>query len=214
MDREANPWIFSTAEMLLGVSAISVVLGVGLAFGMLIGSWVALVIGLFVLIRSQASGGKREKKLGCLVSAPPIAAGAILTLLWGGCGIVPMLSPVGRPSDVLRMAELGDVSSYGIGVTGLGGFLDHQYVWRMAIAPDRLPAIVKEYELLPVEANDVPSSFWSVFPWRHRPPKRQTNRYFGSAEFGGNSRGQDGLHFFLMYDPQSQYLYVWHKDNF
>ena len=43
---------------------------------------------------------------------------------------------------------------------------------------------------------------------------KKNNQYLSTPNFPGDSRGPDGYHFFAIYDPESQRLYVWHKDNF
>ncbi|MFK7819864.1 MAG: hypothetical protein AB8G99_14175 [Planctomycetaceae bacterium] len=98
-----------------------------------------------------------------------------------------------------------------------GGFLDEESVWRLTASPEQHQNLVenlKVYELAEVEAKTVPTDFEHIFPVLWRPTRNAACRFFTTPDFPWNSRGQDGTQFALMYDPNSQHLFVWNKDNF
>jgi hypothetical protein len=96
-----------------------------------------------------------------------------------------------------------------------GGFIDSQYLWRVEIDPELIPAVLRQFELKELKAaGDVPSSFWRQWPYWWRPPRTGAARYFISPRFEGNARGDDGSHYLMAYDEAHRVLYVWHKNNF
>jgi hypothetical protein len=96
-----------------------------------------------------------------------------------------------------------------------GGFIDSQYLWRVEIGLELIPAIMRQFDLRELQvADDVPSGFWRQWPYWWRPPRTGAARYFIRPGFEGNARGDDAGHYLMAYDEAHKVLYVWHKNNF
>jgi hypothetical protein len=94
----------------------------------------------------------------------------------------------------------------------LGGFIDHEWLWRINAEPDAIAILVGSLGLQPT--SDVPPRFWQMPPryWpRSMPVDAQA---FQTAEFHADNRGPDGPHYFLLHDRGRQTAFVWFKNNF
>ena len=102
-----------------------------------------------------------------------------------------------------------------VNVYDLGGFIDRQYLWRIAADRAVLERIAQHLALEPVAAGEpVPPSLWNHPPswW----PSKETAavRFYKSPLFVADSRGSDGDHYFAMHDVRESVIYVWFKQNF
>jgi hypothetical protein len=94
----------------------------------------------------------------------------------------------------------------------LGGFIDHQWLWRIDAKPDAVALIITGLSLQ--STNAVPQRFWRMPPhyWpRSMPPGAEA---FQSQSFFADRRGHDGAHYFLLHDKTQQRAFVWFKSNF
>jgi hypothetical protein len=93
-----------------------------------------------------------------------------------------------------------------------GGFLDHEWLWRIDATPEAMTLVVGSLGLHSTKA--VPRDFWRMPPhyWPRSMPAG--GEAFQSRMFPGDSRGQDGLHYFLVHDKTQSRAFVWVKDNF
>jgi hypothetical protein len=94
----------------------------------------------------------------------------------------------------------------------LGGFIDHQWLWRIDAMPDVVALVVSGLGLR--STNAVPQRFWRMPPhyWPRSMPVGA--EAFQSPAFSADSRGPDGSHYFLLYDKAHERAYVWFKSNF
>jgi hypothetical protein len=94
----------------------------------------------------------------------------------------------------------------------LGGFIDHQWLWRIEAGPDAMAQIVADLKLQPTQV--VPPRFWRMPPhyWPRSGPTGA--EAFQSPHFPVDQRGPDGDHYFLLYDKAKNRAFIWYKDNF
>ena len=93
-----------------------------------------------------------------------------------------------------------------------GGFIDHEYLWRIDATPEAMALVVSGLGLH--STNTVPRDFWRMPPhyWPRSMPAGGVA--FQSSMFSGDSRGPDGAHYFLVHDKTQRRAFVWVKDNF
>ena len=94
----------------------------------------------------------------------------------------------------------------------LGGFIDHEWLWRIDAKPDSVALVVSSLKLQSTDA--VPPQFWRMpsHYWpRSMPPGGEA---FQSLAFSANSRGPDGEHYLLVHDKSQDRAFVWLKSNF
>jgi len=97
------------------------------------------------------------------------------------------------------------------------GFMDTEAVWRLKLDPKQLELLMQDldtFEVATIPAEEVPPGFEAAFPWRWRPTRGANCEFYRTPNFDWGDRRADGNHFAMMYDPVSQFLYVWNKDNF
>jgi hypothetical protein len=94
----------------------------------------------------------------------------------------------------------------------LGGFIDHEWLWRIDAKPDVVALVVSGLDLQ--RTNAVPRQFWQMPP--HYWPRSMSAgaEAFQSSSFSASSRGPDGDHYFLLYDKTRERAFVWLKSNF
>ena len=94
----------------------------------------------------------------------------------------------------------------------LGGFIDHEWLWRVSAGPEAITILVGRLGLQRTSA--VPPSFWQMPP-RYWPRSMPVGaEAFQTAEFHADTRGPDGQHYFLLHDKGRQTAFVWFKNNF
>ena len=126
---------------------------------------------------------------------------------------------IDRPArpDQLPPELIDAVGAQGSGVAAfyrydLGGFIDHEWLWRIDGKPDVVARVVSSLRLQ--STNAVPPQFWRMPPhyWpRSMPPDGEA---FQSSAFSADRRGPDGEHYFLLHDKTQGRAFVWLKSNF
>lgn len=94
----------------------------------------------------------------------------------------------------------------------LGGFIDHDWLWRIDAKPDLVTLVVSGLGLQ--ITNVVPQRFWQMPPhyWPRAFPT--DGEAFQSPAFSADNRGPDGNYFFLLHDKTHERAFVWFKSNF
>jgi len=94
----------------------------------------------------------------------------------------------------------------------LGGFFDHEWLWRIDAEPDVMALVVSGLGLQSTHA--VSERFWKMPPqyWPRSMPAGA--EAFQSAAFSADGRGPDGPHYFLLHDKTRERGFVWFKHNF
>lgn len=93
-----------------------------------------------------------------------------------------------------------------------GGLIDRQWLWRIDASPEAIALAVSGLGLR--STNAVPRNFWRMPPhyWPRSMPTG--GKAFQSPMFSAESRGPDGVHYFLVHDKAQSRAFVWVKDNF
>lgn len=150
---------------------------------------------------------------------------SLLCVGLAGCGVVMAFIGVvyayhvdrpARPDPVpFRLSRQLGAEASRIGTFyeyDLGGFIDHQWLWRIEAEPDVMAQIVADLKLQPTQV--VPPRFWRMPP-HYWPRSRPTGAdAFQSPHFASDERGPDGEHYFLLQDKAQNKAFVWFKDNF
>jgi len=94
----------------------------------------------------------------------------------------------------------------------LGGFIDHEWLWRIECEADTVALIITRFRLH--ATNTIPQQFWEMPPhyWPRSMPSGA--EAFQSSSFYADSRGPDGPHYFLLHDKTHGRAFVWFKSNF
>ena len=133
---------------------------------------------------------------------------------WLFFDVGPIYSQASFPDELKGMARVTNAELSDVKVAGLGSFIDSEHVWRLSLPPSEPKIIVANHRLSAVTAGNVPGEFWQVFPLQWGPSHDARNMFYSTPGFPSQSRGPDGEYYFMMYDSQNQWLYVWHKFNF
>jgi len=93
-----------------------------------------------------------------------------------------------------------------------GGFIDNEWLWRIDATPEAIALVVRGLGLH--NTNAVPPDFWRMPPhyWPRFMPSY--GEAFQSPMFSGDSRGSDGIHYFMVHDKTQNRAFIWVKDNF
>ena len=119
-------------------------------------------------------------------------------------------------ADDLTPAELEQVQTYYVGHHEY-----NEYFWRCAAPADVLTpddwlemfTIFEEWELVPVEAVDVPDEIWKSGPRWWKPTADHENAYYRSPGFSVVESGR-GEEYFIIYDKTARQMFVWNKYYF
>lgn len=205
---------FSLSELLIAFAALSIVIGIWSAYGLL-GASIAVLV-----LSTLAVKLERVRQHGWTIPTSwflLFISYCIVLLIMAGrllLGVGPVYSPKQYPYELQTMVKVGGIQRIDARVNCLGSFIDREYVWRLAMTSHELKKVTAEYGLRPIESGKVPWEFRLAFPWRWRPSHNERSRYLSTAAFPVLFRGEDGDHYLCMYDAESKYLYVWCKSNF
>jgi hypothetical protein len=151
-----------------------------------------------------------------LAGAPALA----VALLVSPYAFVAGLLPIRCAMPYTLMAFLGD-SRDQVGAVYVSTpsdpnerrFVDWRHLWRAEFGTSVLDQLVSERELESVDSAEVPEYFWTQSPlwWPNRPP--QNARFFKTAGWAPNDRGEEDFNFLMMYDPTEGAAYFWVKHN-
>ncbi len=173
-----------------------------------------VLCGAWLSFRSQRAKKKGLFWTGIVVSSLAVCVTLLRLAAWLMFGIGPIYSSDSWPHSFKDMIEVAQADTAEARITGLGEFIDSAYVWRLTVSPEQVDRIVAEYQLEEVAPENVPGTFWSVFPFLWRPEHSVGSRYYATSGFPAEGRGPDGEYWFAMYDSKNEVLYVWYKFNF
>jgi hypothetical protein len=129
-------------------------------------------------------------------------------------GAGPIESPEDYPYALEQIVKSNSSAVADVWAYDLGGFIDRESVWRIDLPPTLRDTFVANHGLTSVDATNVPIEFFKAFPRRWRPSHTPECEYFATPRFPATGRGQDGEHYFMMYDAKRGRMYVWLKSNF
>lgn len=205
---------FTTGELLLAVGAVGATLSGFYSAGVFGGALVGLATGVALIVRGHRTARTWLTVGGYTLAALSACTAGATLAAWLLLGIGPVYSAEDWPHGYTQMAEVAAVDPARGRVACIGSFIDSEYAWRLPVPPDALPAIVADLGLKPVPAQKVPPAFRQAFPSWWRPKRDPRCRYFATPGFPAGGRGPDGEHYFLMFHPGQNCIYVWHKSNF
>lgn len=206
---------FSLRDLFIAIAAVASMFGGFSLYGVTGVTVAVAVLGRYLMCRGEYLDKEWVFGMGGWLWASSVVVLLFMALGWVFGGIGPLLPWHSSPHGLLHMVEMADADAKDVNVAGLGGgFLDHEYVWRVPVTCDKLAAIINDYGLVEVQPTDVAPRFRRNFPPWWRPWHRKNSRYLATPDFPSDSRGPDGIHIFVMYDPGKERLYVWCKSNF
>jgi hypothetical protein len=205
---------FSTRELLIAFTGLAGILGGYKTAGLFAASCIAFAFGVLLIVRGRLTKRTWISEIGLVLTVPAICILGLAIALWQVFRIGPIYSTDSYPYGVKSMLEIANTEVSNAKVYNLGGFMDREYVWRLTLSAEQVDKIVPEYRLMPVLADKVPTTCWEAFPYWWRPTPNADCRYWSTANFPATGRGPDGDYYFVMYDSQNRWFYVWLKSNF
>lgn len=200
-DPRSQSLTFSSRDLFLGVALVAALLGTYLTFGM----FYAAPTALFIAIGLFYSGHRLKRR--------PYIWAARLLMLPAACltgvalfanlffGIGPVYSRNQWPWPISEIAAASGANLDGARVTCyFVDALDAEYVWRQRVPAARVDEVVAKNHL--IEHTSAPQEWRpSDFPIWWRPGHTPNSRYFTGYLGKGDCA--------LMYDPTTEWLYVW-----
>lgn len=95
----------------------------------------------------------------------------------------------------------------------LGRFLDKEWIWQARVGEATLDRIVVDCQMRTVAREDVSSEFMQMRPYWWKPTVSETTQAYTTENFVADSPGRDGWNAFMTWEPESQVLHMWIKDN-
>ncbi len=93
----------------------------------------------------------------------------------------------------------------------LARFIDDEHLWRVRVPRDRLPALAKTLSLQRTSMEMLPERFWKQPPYWWKKPSGSLETY---QTPNANAKRGEGWNASAVYDPRTQFLYVWGENNF
>lgn len=200
---------FSMRELFVAVTAVATLLGSWKLFDAF-----GLVVAVIILGASIFVIGVRRRRswvtaVGGLLLLPSLGLGLLMLKF----GPHPVYRDSQLPFGYNALAEAAGIDTSDAKVFCIQDLIDSEHIWRWCATRSQVELIVKHLGLKPVRSRDVSTSFHGRFPLWYRPPAKRGDCY-QSDKFPIYGRGNDGEHYLICFDPESQFLYVWYKFNF
>lgn len=208
----SSPLGFTLKEMLLAIAAVACVLAAWVVMGWWIGAMLAFALSLAALAHSARRRHPMRLKLSIALSLAMGVVAFVATFAWGVLGLGPIYRAESYPHGLQQMISTTGASAWGTKAECVSKFIDSQYVWRIRLSEQQLARVLEHFELAAVPSP--PTSIRALFPRRWRPPRNENLQYYATSGFELDGRGADGLHYFGIYNPETEQFYVWCKDNF
>lgn len=96
----------------------------------------------------------------------------------------------------------------------LHSFLDKEFIYQTELNPEIVDAVVKHLKMDARALNEIPDNFFNHWPYWWNPIVTEQTQAFATESFTFDNRGRDGLHMFILWDPETHLLHAWIKDNF
>jgi hypothetical protein len=215
LDAPPPSFAYTSRDLFLGVALVAVLFGVYANFGLLFATPLLFAMASFVLRRIGRQRDRREyTHAGRFVMLPAIGLAFIALLAYGLLSVGPIYSPSNFPDEVHGIADIGGTDVGSAKVTCLGRFLDSDYVWRQPLPATKVANVASELHLEKIAPDRVSSRFFSSFPLIWRPTPTEQCEFYASPDFFEDLLGNDGDQYAVMYDPDSQLVYIWNRFRF
>lgn len=93
----------------------------------------------------------------------------------------------------------------------LSHFIDDECLWQVRIPREQLPAFAKALSLQRASMEVLPDRFWKQPPYWWTKPSGDLEAY---QTPNANAKRGEGWNASAVYDPRTQFLYVWGENNF
>ena len=203
---------FSVRTMLASVAAFACLLALNNNFGIPGISVGMLATGL--LLRFVSLHRKKSTGLAWWMIIPSMVLCGIFFTGWLMLGYGPVVLRQSWPHQLREMADVADADPNSVRVSGLGAFIDSEYVWRIDVDSSDLEMIENKFGMKQTTSDSVPTAFWNRFPGWWRPSPAKDMIFLTTPNFPVSQRGPDGYHFVAAYNRSLSQLFVWHKFNF
>lgn len=200
---------FTSRDLLIGIALLAAVLGAYITFGLL-----GAAPALFAVALALLYLGRRYKHHLASLAALFLIGPAVLSLLAALVaflvfGIGPRFNSARWPREIREIAALGHSDFARTKVTCHADFLDDEFAWRQRIAPAAMDAVSQKFAPVKLQPNEVPDWYFNKFPLWWRPGNYEQCRFFANGTPRESFGGEYEESRIMMYDPESQYLYVW-----
>lgn len=132
-----------------------------------------------------------------------------LVVIWAGWHFDFPAVADAPPWPIAKVLEGTSVHCY---VYPLGGFIDKDFLWRIDGTEASIASVIRALDMKP--SATIPKAFWSRPPYYWPQAQRNGMIAYRSSGFADDNRGDDGEHFFLIHDTDTNRAYVWFRDNF
>jgi hypothetical protein len=203
---------YSVRTMLASVAAFACILALFKSFGISGFSVGMLASGL--LLRFANLRRKQSTVLAWLTIVPSMVLCGLCFAGWLLLGYGPVILKQSWPHQLREMTSVADVDPNSVRVSGLGAFIDSEYVWRFTVDSNHLEMIQDKFGMMQTSSALIPTTFWNSFPVWWRPSPTKDMIFLTTPNFPVSQRGPDGYHYIAAYNPSLRQLFVWHKFNF
>jgi len=216
MNAPSSPSLaFTSRDLFLGVALIAIMLGVYGNFGLLFTAPLVFAMSWFILLRiGQRTQQHKYSRAASFMMLPTFGLSFAAILAYGLLSVGPIYSTSNFPDEVHRIADIGRTDVASAKVACLGRFLDADYVWRQPLPATKLPEVVAALYLEKIARDQVLREYYSAFPLIWRPAPTEQCEFFASPDFFEDRFGNDGDQYAVMYDPDSQLIYIWNRFRF
>jgi hypothetical protein len=215
MNSHSSPSLaYSSRDLFLGVALVGVLLGVFSTFGLFFAAPLALAVSIALFYYGHRQKRRPYIWAARLLMLPSACLTGVVVFAMFMFGAGPVYSRSDWPDSIYYIARVAENDTSNVKMSSLGRFIDEEYVWRQPFISSKLPDLADKFQLTEIPPQDVSPEFFEVFPYLWRPSFGPNCTFYATQGFDTVSRGNDGEHYYIMFDPDTQMLYVWYKDNF
>jgi hypothetical protein len=98
----------------------------------------------------------------------------------------------------------------------ISSFIDSEYIWQARLTPQDFGRLRKSLGVgeIKLPNNKLPPEFSKRSPYWWHPRLSSVNQVYATSQFPFRDRGQDGVHIFMVWNPEDKIVHLWLKNNF
>ncbi|PSB03563.1 hypothetical protein [Merismopedia glauca] len=157
----------------------------------------------------------RQLKIPQILWAGGIAIATGISIMYARSRDFPAFNhkPPSIVQETLTQAQIPVRDSYSYTISH---FLDSEYIWQASLTPQDFLRLKANLGVQPIKLpqNQLPQDFIEQSPYWWHPVLSPKTQVYATSEFPFADRGQDGVHVFLIWNPDRKIVHLWLKSNF
>ena len=195
------------------VAALSVVLAALASYGIYGFAISSLVFGVAIFSFGAFSRKLTQMLIGAVATGVSGLVLGLAYLSWSLFGTGTIYTRSAWPHELEKMVEFVDADTDSVLAVALGGYIDSESAWRLTINENQFEHLSEGFGFEPIPPSANSHCKNKLTPWWPT-ENDEKHQHYKTAGFLLGQRGLDGIHYYAVWNSDSNHLHVWGKFNF